>query len=376
IGKPEPVTAFNATGNGLRQISLSWERATDPNVVGYTLYRKGIHSEEYQKIAEIENPDQQNYVDRGTAKSYERYGKLEDNTRYWYILRTKNKVDVESVDSSPIAAQTKGAPAPPEGLRGISNQPRMVSLYWQEVTDPHTKGYILFRASGENGPFEEIGYIDGRDTKQTIDSGSFQQPLKDNTTYFYKIQAVNVVDVLSSPSSIASATTKPVPQAVQTVPSRQELVKTAHLQWQPNAEGDDRLEYTDTGLADGTSYWYTIRAVDRDNLEGLFSPPVHKTTKPRPAQPEELRTKLTEEGVMLQWTPNLEQDIAHYTVYSVGFLTKAIQETKKTHYLYKTELTPGKEHRFQIEAVDKDGLISERSKIITIQVPETAPTES
>lgn len=392
-GKPQPITHLNATGNGLRQILLSWERATDPNVVGYSIYRRKAEIEVYQKIAEVDSPDQQTYLDRGSAKPYERYGKLEDDTRYWYILRTRNKVGVESIDSAPISARTKGAPAPPDGLRGISNQPRMVSLYWQEATDPHTKGYVLFRATDENGPFEEIDYIEGRSTKEAVDTGSYSAPLEDNTTYFYKIKAVNVVDVLSAPSVITAATTKPVPRAVQTLPTPQSLVKKARLQWEPAAEKDitayeiyrgeskdeittkvatisvDQLEYEDTGLTDGGTYWYAVRAIDKDKLKGYFSEPLLKTTKPRPAQPIDVQAELDEEGIMLKWAPNPEQDIAHYTVYSVGFLTNAIMETKTPQHLIKVDLTPGREHRFQVEAVDEDGLISKRSEIISIQIP-------
>ncbi|WP_319548677.1 hypothetical protein [Desulfogranum marinum] len=392
-GKPQAVPEVKATGNGLRQVPLSWERAQDLDVTGYVIYRKTKEAETFTKIAAIDDRDRQSYLDRGSANSYERYGKLADNTEYFYMIRSRNKVKVESEDSPVVSAVTKGAPAPPSQLTAIDNQPRRVSLSWKEDSDPHTRGYALFRATNTNGPFSQIDFIDGRQSKETVDQGSFGSPLQDNTRYYYKLQAVNVVDNHSQDSKIAAATTKPVPKAVKALALSQNLVKKAEIGWQPNPEKDiyqyeifrgnqadniskkvatipaGRYKFTDTGLADGRTYWYAIRAIDRDSLKGTFSAPIKKTTKPRPAPPTSLQASANGQSILLTWDKNSEPDIVYYKVMTVGFLDKEIGRTFTNRFLFRQDIQADREYRFQIVAVDKDELESGNSTIVSIRTP-------
>lgn len=392
-GRPQAVTSVNAAGNGLRQIHLSWELSPDPDIVGYAIYRKDKVNGHLMKIYETDNRDQQSYLDRGSAKSYERYGKLADNTRYYYIVRSKNKVSVESDDSPVASALTKGAPPPPTRLQAIDNLPRQVSLSWKESSDPHTRGYALFRATKQEGPYEKVTFIEGRLTKETVDRGSSSTPLQDNTRYYYKMQAVNVVNTSSMDSAVVYATTKPVPQAVVPVSTPEKLVKKVQLAWQANPESDiagyeifsgdrpegvdrkitslpaDRRTYTQTGLGDGQTLWYRIRAVDHDGLHGHFSPLIRKTTKPLPARPVELRARINDSAVVLTWRANREEDIDFYKVVSVGFLNKVAGRPQTNRFQIREGLEPGREYRFLVQAVDKDGLESMRSATVSIRYP-------
>lgn len=392
-GKPQAVPDVNATGNGLRQVPLSWERAQDPDVTGYVIYRKTKEAETFTKVTEINDRDQQSYLDRGSAKSYERYGKLADNTEYFYMIRSRNKVKVESENSPVVSAVTKDAPAAPSQLTAIDNQPRRVSLSWKEDSDPYTKGYALFRATSKIGPFSQIDFIDAPQSKETVDQGSFSSPLLDNTRYYYKLQAVNVVNSHSQDSKIVAATTKPLPKPVTALPLSQNLVKKAEIGWQPNPEEDiyqyeifrgnradniskkvatipaGRYKFTDTGLANGNTYWYAIRAIDHDSLKGAFSAPIKKTTKPLPAIPTGLQATPAKQGILLTWDKNSKRDIEYYKVMTVGFLDKEIGRPSTNRYLFTQGVEADREYRFQIVAVDEDGLESKKSKTVSIRTP-------
>ncbi len=392
-GPPEPVSRLHASGNGLRSVRLFWEPSQDPTVTGYVIYRSTSRSGPYKKIATINGHDQQTYVDLGQGKGFSRYGKLRDNTLYFYIIRARNYVNVESADSKIVSALTKGAPPPPTGLKAISGQARQVPLTWTASSDPDVKGYAIFRATNENGPFAQIDYVSGRLRQEFVDQGTWGQPLADNTRYFYRLQAVNVVDVKSENSNIASALTKPVPVAVAGITASNNLYRRVVLTWRPNPEADiTRYEifrgtiednttlkvgsvpapatsFTDTYLRDGAIYWYRIRAIDVDGLEGKLSRVVQATTKPLPVRPTGVTARLAARGILLQWKKNPEQDISHYEIVTAGFLATQIGQTAAPVFFYRTELEPGQEYSFRIRAVDSDGLKSPYSDPVTIRVP-------
>ncbi len=392
-GPPAPVSRLHASGNGLRSVRLLWEPSQDPTVTGYVIYRSSSRSGPYEKIAVVNGHDQQTYTDLGRTKGFSRYGRLRDNTVYYYIVRARNYVNVESADSRIVSALTKGAPPPPTGLKAIDHQPRQVPLTWSASPDPDVKGYAIFRSEREDGPFTQIDFVSGRLRQEFVDQGTWGQPLADNTRYFYRLQAVNVVDVNSENSATVSATTKPVPTAVTGVRASHNLYRSVELSWQPNPEPDiTRYEifrgtiednttrkvgtvpapatrFTDTYLPDGAIYWYRIRAIDVDGLEGAMSQVIQATTKPVPVPPAGLTARLTADGILLEWQKNPEQDIQRYEIVTAGFLATQVGQAAEPSFLYRITPEPGQEFRFQVRAVDSDGLKSPYSAPVAIRVP-------
>jgi fibronectin type 3 domain-containing protein len=168
--------------------------------------------------------------------------------------------------------------------------------------------------------------------------------------------------------------------------------RQVNLQWQPNPEndisayeifrgetGDDlrrvatvktpATSYADSGLRDGSIYWYQVRAIDNDQLQGTLISPDTAATKPRPAAPTGLTAHHKAQGIMLQWHDNPEKDIDHFEIYTLGFLTTKIGETSATTFLYSGKLDPDSEYRFQVRAVDSDGLTGGYSQPVLIRVP-------
>ena len=70
----------------------------------------------------------------------------------------------------------------------------------------------------------------------------------------------------------------------------------------------------------------------------------------------------------MQWQSNPEEDIDHFEIYSMGFLTTKIGETPTTSFLYS-------EYRFQVKAVDSDGLTGGYSQPVSIRIPLPTTTE-
>ncbi|HHD56725.1 MAG TPA: hypothetical protein ENK89_03475, partial [Desulfobulbaceae bacterium] len=332
-GAPTPVSSLHAAGGSLRHIQLFWEPSQDPTVKEYVIYRSVSPDGPFKKIAIVSGRDQQTYIDKGQPSGYSRYGELADNSRYFYIIRTRNIVGVTSEDSQVVSAVTKGVPQPPTNLQAIDRQPKKIPLAWAASHDPDVVGYAIFRAKTPKGPFQQIEYVSGRENQQYVDDGSWEHPLQNDTTYWYRLRAVNVVEAQSPDSGTVSAITKAAPQSVIGVEAVNGLFRKISLSWQPNPEpdidhyeiyrgtiaddirtkiktiGPEKTTYTDMVPADSRTYWYRIRAVDQDGLTGAWSAVVHATTKHPPVQPKGLKAIVGPSGILLSWKKNPEPDI-------------------------------------------------------------------
>ena len=396
-GAPTPLAALQASGSNLRSIRLFWAPSQDPNVTGYVLYRSRTATGPFEKIADITDREQQSYIDYGAGKKYT-YGSLADDTQYFYTLRTRNRLDTESEATPVVSARTKGNPMPPTEIRAIERQPRKIPLFWAPGQDPDIRGYAILRSNTSSGPFAQIDFVRGRETQEYTDTGSWSTPLKDDFTYFYRLRSVNVLDMSSVESETVSAVTKAAPAPVRQLRTTDNLFRAVSLQWQANPEndiisyeifrgetGDDlrrtatvaapQTSYTDKGLRDGSTYWYQLRAVDADQLKSALTAPVTATTKPKPTAPSGLTIQRSEQGIILQWRPNPEQDIDHYEIYSMGFLGTEAGSSDSTRFVYTDELEPGSEYRFRIRAVNTDGMTGSFSQPVSIRIPQPVVVE-
>jgi len=62
----------------------------------------------------------------------------------------------------------------------------------------------------------------------------------------------------------------------------------------------------------------------------------------------------------------------YYQVKTVGFLNKEIGRPSTNRFLFTQEVEADRKYRFQILAVDKDGLESNTSKTVSVRTPPVA----
>jgi uncharacterized protein len=387
-GPPGSVTGLAARSGLIRKIVLTWQPISDPNIRGYHILRKP-ERKNWERIKTLEGQTQNTYTDEN----------LGDEVTYGYRVLGYNSVGTESPPPVAVTATTKGAPSPVKKLQAGSRQARKVPLDWSPVNEPEVKGYAIFRAVKESGPFEKIAFVEGRETTQYLDGGKKGSwgegaALTDETRYFYKVRAVNVVEVPSADSPVSNAVTKPVPEPVRELQASQLEVKQTVLRWKPHGEEDivkyeifrgdeprsvDKKlqevpgninEYLDKGLKDGTKYYYRLRAVDKDGLEGKTSETIFAATKPLPIKPSGIQAGVQRNQIHLTWTPNPEKDIVKYVVEQKGFFTwDRIGESPGTDYLFRGEMKKGKTLTFRVTAVDQTNLEGEPSEEIGVPIP-------
>ncbi len=316
-------------------------------------------------------------------------GDIQPDCTYYYRYRVLTIKGFISPFSEAASATTRETPLPPQGLKAKGGMVKSILIEWKPPPDPEVRGYIIYRSSSPEGPFVEIQKMRGKHKSAFLDGGTVKERLTDGTPYYYRIRSYNKLDMLSQESEIIFARTKKVPQAPLGLSALGGQAKRISLRWDPNLEKDikhyviyrsddagkgykkisaepgDKTDFADTKLADGTTYYYRMRAVDVDGLESEFSETVSVTTKALPSIPKGIKAEGGRGKVTLSWEANPEADITRYHIYKkkvLGF--KKIGFTEGISYTDKN-LRDGKTYTYKITAVDRDGLESPFSQEIS-----------
>ncbi|WP_370617222.1 choice-of-anchor D domain-containing protein [Mumia sp. Pv 4-285] len=254
------------------EVALSWDANGEPDLDGYTVYRKsGAGS--YIAIGEVAG---------GTAAYTDE--DAENDTLYTYAVAAfdesgntsefSNEATATPTDTSPPAT-----PATPTAVAGDEQ----VALTWTANTESDLGGYRVYRSETANVPTTGDG-IAG-----VVPTASFaDESVTNGTTYYYVVVAVDTHGNRSAASGSASATpVDTTPPAAPTGLTAAATERQIALDWAdstapdldhyavyrsggaaglaaedtPIAEVDDS-EYVDTTVEPGTAYAYWVVAVD------------------------------------------------------------------------------------------------------------------
>lgn len=212
-------------------------------------------------------------------------------------------------------------PSAPQSLAATGGA-RAVSLSWSTPLDSggaSISGYKIYRGTSSNGqsstPLATLGNVTNYQ-----DTG-----VSDGTSYYYKVTAVNSAGE-GIKSSEAQATTFSVPSPPG-APTTVGSYRSVALSWSaPSSNGGSAitgyrvyrgvssqsltllttlsnvLSYTDSGLSDGTTYYYKVSAVNIVG-EGTASDVASATTSSTvPGQPSSLKATGSFDEISLSWS--------------------------------------------------------------------------
>jgi chitodextrinase len=270
---PSVPTGVTATGTSGSTATVSWTASTDNvRVTGYHVYRNG------------------SLVGTATAASYQDTG-LTPNTTYTYTVSAFDGAGNESAQSPAVNATTQAAdaipPSAPSGLTATPVSASEIDLSWLAATDNvGVTGYNVYR----NGSL--VG--------TTTSSVTYQdRGLNAGTTYSYVITALDAAGNQSAQSTGVNATTQAPDTTPPSVPTGLSVTgttsATVSLSWAASTDNVDVTGYrvyrngslvgsagttsfTDSGLASGTTYSYTVTAYDAAGNESARSTAVNATT--------------------------------------------------------------------------------------------------
>jgi chitodextrinase len=284
------------------------------------------------------------------------------------------------------------APSTPTGLSGSAASPARINLGWTASTDNvAVTGYHVYR----NGVL--LATLGNVIVHQ--DNG-----LSASTTYSYTVQAFDAAGNASAQSTAVIVTTPAAPDTV--APSTPTgLVATAvsasriNLSWSASTDNvavtgyrvfrngalllslGNVTSYQDSSLIAGTTYVYTVRALDAaGNISG-HSAQASATTSPGiDTTPPTTPTNLVGNAVFptqinLSWSPSTDNDaVANYRLYRNGVLAAALTSTTYQN----TGLSPATTYSYRVDAIDATGNASGLSAAVSVSTPSapdtTAPT--
>ena len=241
------------------EIDLSWAASTDNvGVTGYTVYRNGV------AVA----------TTSGTTLTYANTG-LGHGFTYTFAIDAFDAAGNHSAQSAPVSATTPDdiAPTVPGSLAASATSPTAVSVSWSASSDNvAVTGYDVYRdgvAVASLGP-SALSYMD------TVASGS---------THTYTVDAFDAAGNHSATPPTVTVTTSTADTSPPSVPTG--LTATAAgstqvgLAWNASTDnvgvtgytiyrngavlatvGASTLSYSDTTVAQATSYTYSIDAFD------------------------------------------------------------------------------------------------------------------
>ncbi len=373
------VTGVKAEG-GIRSVRISWNVVNDPRVIGYVVYRATSKKGPFKEIARIRDRFKNVYVDKGGLLWH-----LGDNMDYFYRVAVYSKKGVGE-PSAIVVGHTQPPPISPKKITATSGLPRMVTIKWAPSSDKSVVAYNVYRSLSPKGPFKKIGRVNGRLNTFYIDKG-----LKDGTTYYYSVTAINFAGAEGDILAYAKATTKPKPMPPGHLTARIAGAGKLLISWWPSLTADvvkyriyrgltpksltvvgevssAKLSYLDSGLEPGTTYYYAVSAVDKDGIESRLSKIAAFKTKPRPQPPKGIGVKqIGENAILITWDRG-SPDTVSYQVYRRYYLiiTKMIAKTTKTQYIDR-DVKPNTTYYYWVRAVDKYGQVSDPSPVVKIK---------
>jgi fibronectin type 3 domain-containing protein len=226
-----------------------------------------------------------------------------------------------------------GAPAAPTNVVATGGD-NSVILNWDDNSESDFDSYSVYRSttSGSYG----AALTNGLTASTYIDNSAVN-----GTTYYYVINARDIVGNVSSNSTEVSATPAPdlTPPAAPTGLAATAGEATVSLDWNDNSEPDlgsyrvyrsttsgsgyseianslSSSDYVDNTAVNGTTYYYVVTAVDISGNKSADSNEDSATpVDAAPAAPTGLAANAGDNVVSLDWNDNGESDLASYSVY-------------------------------------------------------------
>ena len=354
--------------------TLKWNAVS--GAAKYEVYRARSKDGDYIKYATV------------TGTSYTNTSYIENGNTYYYKVRALDASGTAGAWSSIVSvtyrAASTGTLSAPTVTGGNDSQGRP-TLKWNAVTG--AAKYEVYRARSKDGTYTKYSTTTG--TAYTNSSY-----LTSGATYYYKVRALDANGNAGPYSAVVSVTCR-LKLTAPTVTASTDSQGRPTLKWNAvtgaakyevyrarSKDGDyikystvTGTSYTNTSyLANGTTYYYKVRALGSDGTAGPDSTPVSVTYKAPFGAPLVTGSKDSQGRPALKW--DKVTDAAKYEVYRARSKngTYSLMSTQSaTGYTNTSYLANGTTYYYKVRALKASGTASAYSSVVTITYG-TVPT--
>jgi len=370
----------------INAIALEWKKINIPRAAGYYIIRADMQTDgKFKRVATVENKFATHYLDEDLAA----------NSKYGYKISLLTKNGFESRASDTILVSTLPNFESVSLIESISDLPRQIKILWRPHSNSRVSKYIIEKTSPRQSKWKKIATVENRLNAEFIDLD-----LNDNEIFMYRIRAVTFDGIVSNFSKITSATTKALPGQIKALEVTRDLPRKILLSW-GKSETTDVLYYNiyrasgptssyhkiikarvghnrfdDEIEEDGKIYFYKITTVDKDELESKKEDvvPVMGSTLSKPQMPQITLAMIEGNKMILNWIARDDRTVS-YNIY----------KTSKDNWVTSSEIlipnvsglrfedpdvVRGIEYGYRLQAVDKNGLLSETTDKSTLMLPK------
>jgi hypothetical protein len=335
-----PLNIKKRTGS--QKIQLTWEDPPGNDAAGYEVFRGPSDQGPFIRIANTTRPE---YLDQNVKNA----------STYVYKIRSITGKGIRSDFSDPVTAEIAPAPNPPVILKA-EGRIKSIQLTWSPspiaAADPlPMKGYKVYRAKTEEGPYREAYDVTGKDiglgagatatTDKLIHVTIQDSGLEDGQDYYYQVTAYNEKHLESEFSvSIKGATTP----AVTGLTAQGDMIREIRLSWNAipsplvkgyhvyrsvmekdlftkirriDSQSAGKIQWVDKdGLADNQTYYYRVTGFESADTETSPTLTVQAATKGKPPVPTGLKAVSgLVKRIDLSWIASPAADVEGYNLY-------------------------------------------------------------
>ena len=350
--------------------TLKWNAVT--GAAKYEVYRARSKDGDYIKYSTT------------TGTSYTNISYIENGNTYYYKVRALKSDGTAGAWSSVVSVTYKQTLSAPTVTGGNDAQGRP-TLTWKAVSG--AAKYEVYRARSKDGTYTKYSTTTG--TAYTNSSY-----LTSGATYYYKVRALDANGNAGPYSAVVSVTCR-LKLTAPSVTGGNDAQGRPTLKWNAvtgaakyevyrarSLNGDyvkystvTGTSYTNTSyLANGTTYYYKVRALGSDGTAGPYSTPVSVTYKAPFGAPLVTGSKDSQGRPALKW--DKVTDAAKYEVYRARSKdgTYSLMSTQSaTGYTNTSYLANGTTYYYKVRALKANGTASAYSSVVTITYG-TVPT--
>ena len=334
--------------------TLKWNAVS--GAAKYEVYRARSKDGDYIKYATV------------TGTSYTNTSYIESGSTYYYKVRALDANGTAGAWSSIVSVTYKQTLSAPTVTGGNDAQGRP-TLTWKVVTG--AAKYEVYRARNKDGDYIKYSTVTGTSYTNT-------SYLANGTTYYYKVRALGS-DGSYGPYSTPVSVTYKAPFGAPLVTGRKDSQGRPALKWDKVTDAakyevyrarskdgtyslmstQSATGYTNTSyLANGTTYYYKVRALKANGTASAYSSVVTITygTVPTPAAPAMRSAKADSAGITVSW--DTAANAVTYNVYRTtdagSSWTQVASSVKGTSYK-DTTVKKGVKYGYKVRGVAADG---------------------